>query len=127
MLEKAKRVEGQIDTFDPVFRLENGDLITEHFINELMEGILRPLFPDINGTWSCHSFRGGVPAMMATAPTKFNRLETMASGAWDSNCVDKYTRLTGITNMVINEKFQDFLRYIYCCNIYIILCFIFVL
>ena len=99
-----------VDFEEPIFRLANGDLVTQYFMNRLLERLLRPYFPDTMGKWTCHSFRAGVAAYMASNPDTFNEEETKEAGGWDSDAVDRYTRLNGEARLKCMEKFMDFLR-----------------
>ena len=102
---------GVPDDDDPVFRLSSGELVTHDFMNDLLERLLRPHFPDALGKWSCHSFRAGVVSYMIGNPSTFNLWEAKIWGGWDSDTVDKYTRLIGQGRIQTQEKFQEFLRY----------------
>ena len=106
------RVErGDVDFFEPVFRLSNGDLITQDFVNNLLEKFLRKHFSLTIGRWTCHSFRAGVPSDMASNPVVFNETETKLMGLWKTDTVKRYTRLNGEARVKGQEKFQQFLRY----------------
>ena len=112
ILGKMKLDAGlEVDNDDPIFMRKNGKLITQQFLNQVLESLLRPYFPDFAGKWTCHSFRAAMPASMATAPEKFNEIETKISGGWDSKAVDRYTRLIGEGRKKVAKKFHKFLRY----------------
>ena len=96
---------------DPVFRLANGDLVTQDFMNDLLDKLLTPLFPPSIGKWSCHSFRAGITSTMATNPHKFDEEDSRIIGGWDSDSVSYYQRLNGYARLKAQDKFYDHLRY----------------
>ena len=100
-----------LDLNEPVFRLSNGDLMTQAYMNELLERFLRPHFPSTIGKWTCHSFRAGVPSSTAANPAIFSEAEIKLLGKWTSDAVERYTRLNGMGAVKVQEKFQKFLRY----------------
>ena len=106
------RIErGDLDLEEPVFRLSNGDLMTQAYMNSLLEKFLRPHFSSTVGKWTCHSFRAGVPSSTAANPAIFTEAEIKLLGKWKSDAVERYTRLNGIGALKVQEKFQKFLRY----------------
>ena len=80
----------------PVFVLFSGKLVTKSFMNRLLHTLLTPYFPPHLGTFTCHSFRAGIPSIMASCPEKFSEEETKLAGRWASNAYKRYTRLTGL-------------------------------
>ena len=112
-LVRRRLAMGPAEEDEPVFKLSSGELVTHEFMNDLLEKLLRPYFPETLGKWSCHSFRAGVVSYMAGNPDTFNLWEAKIWGGWDSDTVDRYTRLNGQSRIQTQEKFQDFLRYKY--------------
>ena len=97
----------------PVFTLRNGNLICMKYVNELLDALLSPLFPNLQGKFTCHSFRAGLPSMAANDPDKFSREDTKIIGLWDSDCVDRYTRVTGEGRRKVLKKINRMLRFVF--------------
>ena len=112
ILVKMKGQRGKVDVESAVFVRKDGKLITHGFVNDLMESLLRPFFPDFVGKWTCHSFRGGIVSDMAANPEVFTEEDTKLAGGWNSNTVGRYTRLTGQGRERVTKKYHDFLRYL---------------
>ena len=107
----AGMVDADTDELEPIFRLSCGDLVTQEYMNDLLDRLLSPLFPPSIGKWSCHSFRAGITSTMAINPHKFDEEDSKIIGGWDSNAVYSYQRLNGYARLMAQEKLHDHLRY----------------
>ena len=93
---------------DLVFRLQSGSLLTMTILNKILRNVMSEFF-DGNHSFSCHSFRAGVPALMASQPHLFKEEEIKVTGRWSSDAYLSYTRLSGISREIALSKFHDFL------------------
>jgi len=76
----------------PVFSLPNGKFLSTKGLNK----ILKVVFSDIcdrNNTIACHSFRAGVPSILAKYPEAATTDDIKGWGRWNSDCYQHYTRL----------------------------------
>lgn len=92
-----------------VFEWESGKIVTLASINSYLNKLLQPRFPHFNAKFSAHSFRAGLPSMMATSPDDFSEADCQLAGRWRSNTVRRYTRQHGIAQSKVIKKFQNFL------------------
>ena len=87
--------------------MSNGDLFTMSKMNSLLSLFLNHYFPPGFGKFLCHSFRAGLPSMMAANPNLFSKEETMEVGRWSSDAYLRYTRLHGIRSKSIFNKINE--------------------
>ena len=109
------------NTFKPsdlIFRLASGKLLTMTVMNKILRNTMA-LFFDGNHSFSCHSFRAGLPSTMASLPEYFNETEIKIVGRWDSDTYLRYTRFTGIARELSMNKVHKVLNERYFLNIYI--------
>ena len=87
-----------------MFVLQNGDYFTLTYVNQLLFKFLDHNFDPKFGKFLCHSFRAGLPSIMAANPNLFSKEETMEVGRWSSDAFLRYTRLYGLRAKTISEK-----------------------
>ena len=75
-------------------------------MNSLLSKFLDRHFAPGFGKFLCHSFRAGLPSMMASNPNLFSKEETMEVGRWSSDAFLRYTRLYGLRAKTISNKLQ---------------------
>ena len=95
---------------DIVFLWENGVPLTLKAVNKYLASLLTPHFNNPLVKFSAHSFRSGLPSMMATQPDLFSDEECRLSGRWNSNTVRRYQRQHGIAHGRIMKKFHAFIK-----------------
>ena len=95
---------GPVDQANPIFRLSNGNILTMDNMNHVLKLALRPLFPDQEGFWSCHSFRAGLATTMGLYPHLFSQQEIQAVGRWNSEAYQVYCRKFGISQEIAYNK-----------------------
>ena len=95
---------GRMASHLPVFMLFDEDLLTLSTLNALLSKFLDHYFPPNFGKFLCHSFRAGLPSMMAANPNLFSKEETMEVGRWSSDAFLRYTRLHGIRAKSISSN-----------------------
>ncbi len=99
---------GQND--DVVFLWQNDVPLTLRAINKYLATLLTPHFNNPLVKFSAHSFRSGLPSMMATEPDLFSEEECKLSGRWNSNTVRRYQRQHGIAHGKVMKKFHSLLK-----------------
>jgi hypothetical protein len=57
------------------------------------------------GSYTCQSFRGGLPSALASKPKLENDGTIKKWGRWNSDAFERYTRLNHIAKRVIFERF----------------------
>ena len=100
---------GKFDPNDLIFRLQSGALLTTTILNKILRNVMSNFF-DGNHSFSCHSFRAGVPSHMAALPNIFNESEIMVMGRWTSDAFARYTRLNGFAREIALSKLQNVLN-----------------
>ena len=96
------------DPDDLIFRLQSGTLLTMPLFNSILKSVMSNFF-DGNHSFSCHSFRAGIPSTMATQPHLFNETEIKVVGRWSSDAYLRYTRLNGFAREIAMSKLHNFL------------------
>ena len=94
---------------DFVFRLKSGAMLTMPYLNIIIRNSMSMFF-DNTHRFSCHSFRAGIPAWMASKPHLFNEQEIMVCGRWTSQAFQAYTRQAGIARDISIQKVQKSLK-----------------
>ena len=89
-----------------VFHLGSGQLLTTAILNKVIKSTMAQFF-DGSHSFSCHSFRAGLPASMAAQPHLFNEEEIKVVGRWSSEAFKRYCRLTGISREFTMDKIHD--------------------
>ena len=92
---------------DPVFRFNNGDLLTPSKMNAILRQYLKPHFPD--AVFTGHSFRAGLASLIACHPEYFEKNDAKLVGRWRSDTVKKYQRTKGIANRAAHNRVKQFL------------------
>ena len=104
-LYTIRAAERQVKGHHKVFELPSGKLLRMYTIRKLLKAV-NTHFPPGSGKLTCHSLRAGVAAMEACHPDQFTEKEVRDAGLWDSNCVDKYTRIQGVGQAKTHKKFS---------------------
>ena len=84
---------GEPDPSSPVFKFSSGICLTRRLINTLLPQLLRPHIGHEADNVSGHSFRAGIPAVLASHPDVANSSDIMGWGRWRSDAYQSYTRL----------------------------------
>jgi len=92
-MRKLRESCGKIDMDRPVFCFSSGICLTRRKMNEILENLLSPHIGSDAKHISCHSFRAGIPAVLAKYPKLCNKMDLMGWGRWRSDAYLKYTRL----------------------------------
>jgi len=82
-----------IDVNTPVFTFESGKCLTQKIFNDTVRSLLVPRIGTSSAEISGHSFRAGIPAVLAKFPNIANSDEIMGWGRWKSGAFKVYTRL----------------------------------
>ncbi len=101
---------GKGQNCDNIFQWDSGKLVTISVLNNYLRDWLQPRFSDLQSKFSAHSFRAGLPSMMATCPDAFSEEDCQLVGRWRSNTVRRYTRQSGVAQAKVIKKFHDFLN-----------------
>ena len=114
--------KGGVQPGNLVFRLESGFMLTMPRLNNVLRNTMSMFF-DNRHRFSCHSFRAGIPSMMASQPHLFNEQEIMVNARWNSDAFHAYTRLSGISRDISIKKIHESLqtRYLKYMNNWIII------
>ena len=107
---KIKNRREKIVGNHPVFCLSTGALITQRFVNMMLDKLMTQWFPNDKGKWTCHSFRGGLASEMASRPDTFNKAEVRLAGLWNTDVCDRYSRLTGHGRRRVHKKIERLFR-----------------
>jgi hypothetical protein len=85
---------GRAQPRHPVFAYTSGKNLTRHGLNSALKVLLADVCDD-NNTISCHSFRAGLPSVMAEHPEEMSAEDIRHWGRWssNSNSYQAYTRL----------------------------------
>jgi hypothetical protein len=93
---------GNTDESLPVFRFSSGKNLTCSIMNKTLAHLLPDFCVPGRDTISCHSFRAGIPSILAMFPDLVTSEQIKGWGRWQSDCYLLYTRLT------LKEKEQIF-------------------
>ena len=77
----------------PVFMFDSGKLLTKQKFNSTIRGLLAARFGPKSNQISCHSFRQGIPSLLAKYPELVNDSHIMGWGRWCSDAYLSYTKL----------------------------------
>ena len=92
---------------DPVFRFNNGTMLTPSKMNAILKQYLQPHFPE--AVFTGHSFRAGLASLIACHPEYFSENDAKLVGRWRSDTVKKYQRTKGISNKAAHNRVKQFL------------------
>ena len=77
----------------PVFCFQNFTNLTKTTVNSILPQLLLPHLGSESNNFSGHSFRAGIPAILACHPEEANSSDIMGWGRWKSEAYQCYTRL----------------------------------
>ncbi len=95
----------------PVFRHENGKILTKNNFCNIIRVLLGKRCKDLDANISGHSFRAGIPAALARFPEISTEKHIMGWGRWDSSAYLVYTRLKSEQKRKIFEKIVSVLNF----------------
>lgn len=78
---------------DPVFTYPSGRFVTRDSYNRALRTLLEDLVDYSRDSITCHSFRAGIPSLVAQYPELMSSDEIKGWGRWSSEAYNKYTRL----------------------------------
>lgn len=93
-----------------VFQLDSGKMLTMSIMNFYLETLLPALLPDTTSKYSCHSFRAGLPSLMASMPEEFDEEDIQITGRWAGVTTRRYTRVHGIAQSNVMRRIHAVLR-----------------
>jgi hypothetical protein len=103
-LKKLKTISKSKDDL-PVFSFANGTFLTNKKLNAILKFFLSKRIGAKAGSYTCQSFRGGLPSALASKPKLENDGTIKKWGRWNSDAFERYTRLNHIAKRVIFERF----------------------
>jgi len=77
----------------PVFTFSNGKPLTKNVFNKTITDLLKPELSSSNGKILGHSFRAGIPSLLAKYPELIKDGFIKGWGRWSSETYKCYTRL----------------------------------
>ena len=89
----------------PIFVFENGTPLTSRKLNSYLKALLEPYIDYNKGTVTSHSFRAGIPSMLAAAGHDTEEIKQV--GRWSSNAVEKYMKLERTKRVSMAKKIRD--------------------
>jgi len=95
----------------PVFMFSNGTLLTKQKFNETVKLLLCGKMGNICANITGHSFRAGIPSILAKFPELANDEHIMGWGRWCSKAYMGYTRLK------LDQKFKMFMKIVHVLNL----------
>ena len=102
-LYRLVSVKPNFDLNNPVFLKENNYNFT---IVNMRTWLKKLLCPVLGNHFNAHSFRSGVPSLMAAHPLVFSKSEIMDRGVWSSDAYKAYIKSQGIGRAHTNAKLQ---------------------
>ncbi len=94
----------------PVFTWLSGAQITPRDMNKLLPDLLKPLLGSSASQISGHSFRAGIPSLLAKFPEESTSDEIMGWGRWKSSAYLSYTKLKSDQRKKVFEKILSLLH-----------------
>jgi hypothetical protein len=92
------------DPNSPVFRFEDGTLLSSYLLNKTLVDLLTPQLGDKARMFSGHSFRAAVPSALASSPDIASDNDIMNWGRWSSQSYKLYMRLNSNQKRHIYRK-----------------------
>ena len=89
----------------------NGTLLTKQKFNETVKFLLCGKMGNICANITGHSFRAGIPSILAKFPELANDEHIMGWGRWCSKAYMGYTRLK------LDQKFKMFMKIVHVLNL----------
>ena len=108
LLRKIYRERGIFQEKSPVFTFSTGKFLTVRKLNETLSSILCDFEDDFHKI-SCHSFRAGLPSIIAANPDKATVNELKEWGRWHSGSFDNYTKNERDKKRVLFYKYMKML------------------
>jgi len=99
---KKWQAVAKVKTGQPAFRHWDGRPLTSRKLNKILRELLRPHFSSKYGKFTTHSFRAGVPSMLAARGA--DEKEIKASGRWTSTAVQAYIKKPRTTRIAVAKK-----------------------
>ena len=94
----------------PVFKHENGVILTKQQFNKTIQELMTTHMAKLDIKVTGHSFRAGIPSVLAKYPEIVTNSHIMGWGRWDSGAFLKYTRLKSDQKRKIFEKIVSVLN-----------------
>jgi hypothetical protein len=91
----------------PVFRFSSGKNLTCSIMNRTLAALLPDFHVPGHDTITCHSFRAGIPSVLAMFPDLVTSDQIKGWGRWQSDCYQLYTRLSLPEKESIFEKIKS--------------------
>jgi hypothetical protein len=98
------------DVSSPVFKFENGNLLTVKVLNCTIRKLLEPVIGPSANLISGHSFRAALPSAMANDPEATKDIDIKQWGRWTSDSYLLYTRLKYKQKKYLFKKITDVLN-----------------
>lgn len=92
---------------EPIFKFKNNKLLTKEVFNKTLGNLLDN---KLNGKFSGHSFRAGIPTSLAKYPDLANSSHIMGWGRWSSSAYLSYTKLKTDQKRCIFKKIVNVLN-----------------
>ena len=92
---------------DPVFIYPSGNFVTTGAYNKALRVLLADVVDFERDSISCHSFRAGLPSLVAQHPELFTSDDIKKWGRWEGESFNKYTRLTDTPKEKIFQKIKS--------------------
>jgi hypothetical protein len=92
-LARLKRLNLHCNPDTPVFKLQDGSLLTTGRVNSTLQLLLEPVLGEQAKLVTGHSFRAALPSALAAQPEVASSEDIRIWGRWNSNCYALYTRL----------------------------------
>ena len=92
-LLRLKNMQSNYNPKSPVFKFDNGIILTQSTLNTTLRELLSPHIGEAATLISGHSFRAAIPSALANRPDLANDDEIKIWGRWDSTAFKRYTRL----------------------------------
>ena len=91
---------------DPVFIYPSGNFVTTGAYNKALRVLLADVVDFERDSISCHSFRAGLPSLIAQYPELFSAEDIKKWGRWEGESFNKYTRLTDTSKEKMFDKMK---------------------
>jgi hypothetical protein len=105
-LKKLRKISNSKQDL-PVFSFGNGKFLTNRKLNAILKFFLSKRIGKKAASYTCQSFRGGLPSALASKPKLENDGTIKKWGRWKSDAFERYTRLNHIAKRTLFERFVD--------------------
>jgi integrase len=99
------RERAKVQTGSPLFKLESGVPLTGRKLNNYLKILLEPYIDYNKGSITTHSFRAGIPSLLAAAGHETEDIKKV--GRWSSNAVERYIKLERTKRASIAKKISE--------------------